>query len=75
MLARGEGDPNRWKDDCGTYWVSSGMASTALPYTLQELCCWSSAAFPPLWSLQVSRSVHPQYRLGMGAHHLSNTWS
>lgn len=51
------------------------MASTALPYTLQELCCWSSAAFPPLWSLQVSRSVHPQYRLGMGAHHLSNTWS
>lgn len=65
----GEGDPDRWEDDCGTYWVSSGMASTALPYTLQEPCCWSSAAFPPLWSLQVSSSVHPQY----GGHPISAT--
>lgn len=45
------------------------MASTALPYTLQEPCCWSSAAFPPLWSLQVSSSVHPQY----GGHPISAT--
>lgn len=42
---------------CRTYLVSSGMASRVLPYTLQELCRWRSAAFPPLWSLQTGRSV------------------
>lgn len=42
---------------CGTYLVSSGMASRALPYTLQKPCCWRSAAFPPLWSLRMRRSV------------------
>lgn len=36
--------------------MSCGMASRALPYTLQELCFWQSASFPPLWSLQTGRS-------------------
>lgn len=39
-----------------TYLVSCGMASRALPYTLQELCFWQSTPFPPLWSLQTGKS-------------------
>lgn len=44
--------PGCWGDvEHKAYLVSSGMASRVLPYTLQELCCWRSTAFPPLWSL------------------------
>lgn len=50
--------------------MSRGMASRALPYTLQELCFWQSASFPPLWSLQTGRSE----TLNVPPHSPPNKW-